>query len=123
MKLRYDNMREELLTLKRTCSNLHEKLDILSHIEDEEILEEKDPNGCELVRKVSKFINDNTKVAYQSIFTAVMENMCKNNKEKNTVLSDDERNQCADIASVILEQMQSNAKKITKKEKGVHFSP
>jgi len=123
LKMRYDNMREELLTLKHTCTSLNRKLETLLHIEEEEILEEKDPNGYELVRKVSKFINENTNNAYQSIFTAIMENMCKSNTEKHMVLSDEERKQCGDFASVILEQMQSNAKKITKNEKGVRFSP
>jgi len=114
LKMRYDNMREELLTLKHTCTSLNRKLETLLHIEDEEILEEKDPNGYELVCKVSKFINENTNNAYQSIFTAIMENMCKSNTEKHMVLSDEEWKQCGDFASVILEQMQSNAKKSQK---------
>ncbi len=122
LKMRYENMRRESsIALRRTCTSLHQKLEILSNVEDEEVLEKQDPNGYTLVQKVLKFINNDSNGVYKAIFTAVMENMCGSNKECKKVLTDDERKQCSEIASVILEQMQSNAKKLQRKKKVCGF--
>jgi len=54
---------------------------------------------------------------------AVMENMCGSNKEKYTVLSDEEWEQCADHCINHIGTDAVKRQKNTKKEKGVHFSP
>jgi len=121
--MRYENLQAERRILKQKCKGFQDKLQALSDKENEEILEDKDPHGYNLVQNISSFFNNNDEDVYESIFTAVMTNMCESNKKTDEVITDDECEQCAEMASILLEQMKSISKKITKKEKGVRFSP
>jgi len=83
-------------------------------------VDDQDPAAFDLLQKVSEFINNDVG-AYKIILTAVMESMCIG--DKSHALDDEKCKQCEEMASLFLEQMQANSKKITEKDKTKRFSP
>jgi len=120
LQLQYANLCAEKKQMKRDCQLLREWLTALSHSNMEVIMEDQDPNGFDLLQKISEFIS-NDENAYEIILTAVMENMCTASNSEDLDL--DKHQQCTEFASVLLEQMHANSMKILEKNNGVRFSP
>jgi len=99
---------------------LHEWLVALLSSDNEVIFEDQDPEGFNLIQKISEFMTMDED-AHHILLTAVMENMCS--ASNNEALNDNKCQQGKEFASLLLEQMRANCMTILEKGKGACFSP
>jgi len=75
MKMQYNNMKNEKQLLHCCCQQMQEMLEKLSMEQEDEIMEDQDPNGYNLIQKVYEFIDNNAN-AYNILLSVLMQNMC-----------------------------------------------
>jgi len=75
MKMKYNNIQNEKQLLK-CCQQMQEMLEKLSTEQEDEIMEDQDPNGHDLIQIVYEFIDKNAN-AYNILLSVLMQNMCE----------------------------------------------
>jgi len=123
------NITKEIRSLRRKCQALSNRLMHISECSQIEIIPDNNEAAFTLIEKAFNSFKGKSNEMMNVVLQAMMMKLVSD--KKNVQVTDnfqdsltlDEKFECEELASIVMEQMKANAMKLNGKDKGIQFSP